>query len=421
MEIEQSAIDLSFINDKSDEEIAKENEETIYKKKERNREYQRAWRQRQRDLKIKVSKEEKQEKKRKRHRENQRAYYQRIKAKMSTTDEQTQARKKKRAERARAYRQRKKQIAEQTVQTESDGSSSGSSYVIIRPECVMTCGEPCQEDAIPIQDNRSVMKAKAQEIELYVRPQTPETSINVKKTPLQVIYDPIPLVEPPKEMLEVTVPSMHTEAAVDVMIKEEPIDIHMETVGALRGTDACVKKETVHQECDVDVIPDSSLQVSVTVKQESVDEDEGERGADVCSGEYSNSGNSEHCYSRTHDTGPAKTRKSTKVSTTKVQDNRSQKKTNAQKCKEYREKQKLQNIRGQNTNRSDKCYEGDLLQVFKKPKTDRERSKAYYDRQKLKKPKLKKVPKTAAQRSKEYREKLKLKQNTEGKTHHLPM
>ncbi|XP_072946868.1 uncharacterized protein [Epargyreus clarus] len=313
MEIEQSAIDLSFINDKSDEEIAKENEETIYKKKERNREYQRAWRQRQRDLKIKVSKEEKQEKKRKRHRENQRAYYQRIKAKMSTTDEQTQARKKKRAERARAYRQRKKQIAEQTVQTESDGSSSGSSYVIIRPECVMTCGEPCQEDAIPIQDNRSVMKAKAQEIELYVRPQTPETSINVKKTPLQVIYDPIPLVEPPKEMLEVTVPSMHTEAAVDVMIKEEPIDIHMETVGALRGTDACVKKETVHQECDVDVIPDSSLQVSVTVKQESVDVDEGERGLDGYPGEYSNSGNSEHCYSRTHDTGPANTRKRRKL------------------------------------------------------------------------------------------------------------
>ncbi|XP_072946922.1 uncharacterized protein [Epargyreus clarus] len=64
-------------------------------------------------------------------------------------------------------------------------------------------------------------------------------------------------------MLEVTVPSVHTKGPVEVMIKEEPIDIHMETVGALRGTDACVKKETAHHEGDVNVIPDSSsLQMS---------------------------------------------------------------------------------------------------------------------------------------------------------------
>ncbi|CAF4915856.1 unnamed protein product [Pieris macdunnoughi] len=75
MEIEQSAC----INEKSDEEIAKENEGRKEKKRERNREYQRAWRQRKKDLKKKVLKEEKKEEKRKRHRENQRAYYQRTK------------------------------------------------------------------------------------------------------------------------------------------------------------------------------------------------------------------------------------------------------------------------------------------------------------------------------------------------------
>ncbi|XP_034947812.1 protein PXR1-like [Chelonus insularis] len=75
MEIEQSA----SITEKSDEKIAKENEERKEKKKERNREYQRAWRQRKNDLKKKDSKEEKKEEKRKRHRENQRAYYQRTK------------------------------------------------------------------------------------------------------------------------------------------------------------------------------------------------------------------------------------------------------------------------------------------------------------------------------------------------------
>ncbi|XP_072946857.1 uncharacterized protein [Epargyreus clarus] len=128
---------------------------------------------------------------------------------------------------------------------------------------------------------RKIMRSQVseQDLEIGAEQELPETSFEVSK-----------------------------KAAVDVMIKEEPIDIHIETVGALRGTDACVKKETVHQECDVNVMPDSSLQVSVTVKQESVDEDEGERGADGYPGENNNSGNGEHCYSRTHDTGPAKTR-----------------------------------------------------------------------------------------------------------------
>ncbi|XP_072946623.1 uncharacterized protein [Epargyreus clarus] len=89
-----------------------------------------------------------------------------------------------------------------------------------------------------------------------------EIPLEQSDIPKQIKNGPTPLIEPPKEMLEISVPSMHTEAAVEVMIKEEPIDIHMETVGALRGTDACVKKETVHQECDVNVIPDGNLQVA---------------------------------------------------------------------------------------------------------------------------------------------------------------
>ncbi|XP_072946856.1 uncharacterized protein [Epargyreus clarus] len=201
-------------------------------------------------------------------------------AKTPTIYERNRAQKRKGApEFCIPYGQCKKLMTEIIDPNESDASSSGSS-VISSPKYV-TSGEPEDDPLILTQDDRSIVKEEVseQDLEIGAEQELPETSFEVSK-----------------------------KAAVDVMIKEEPIDIHIETVGALRGTDACVKKETVHQECDVNVMPDSSLQVSVTVKQESVDEDEGERGADGYPGENNNSGNGEHCYSRTHDTGPAKTR-----------------------------------------------------------------------------------------------------------------
>ncbi|XP_072946898.1 uncharacterized protein [Epargyreus clarus] len=78
---------------------------------------------------------------------------------MPTTNEENRAEKNNETtERARASRHNKL-IVEQTVQTESEPTASGSSCVI-NPECVVNRGEPCQEDLIPIQDNRSIMKAK---------------------------------------------------------------------------------------------------------------------------------------------------------------------------------------------------------------------------------------------------------------------
>lgn len=95
---------------------------------------------------------------------------------------------------------------------------------------------------------------------------------------------------------------------------------------------------------------------------------------------------------------------STKASTTEVQTITSgkRKKTNAQRCREYRERKKLQNTMVQNitAERSDECSETDQLPA-KKPKTNAERRKKYYEAQKLKKQKSKKIPKTDKQRSKE--------------------
>jgi hypothetical protein len=67
---------------------------------------------------------------------------------------------------------------------------------------------------------------------------------------------------------------------------------------------------------------------------------------------------------------------------------RSDKKTNAQKCKEYRERKKSEDERvpKNSAQRSDECRERDQLQeIKKKPKTDAQRSKEYRERQKIKK------------------------------------
>ncbi|KPJ12697.1 hypothetical protein RR48_02599 [Papilio machaon] len=58
----------------------------------------------------------------------------------------------------------------------------------------------------------------------------------------------------------------------------------------------------------------------------------------------------------------------------------------------------VQNITAE---RSFECSETDQLPA-KKPKTDAERRKKYYEAQKLKKQKIKKIPKTDKQRNKEY-------------------
>ncbi|KAG5882630.1 hypothetical protein JTB14_001820 [Gonioctena quinquepunctata] len=94
---------------------------------------------------------------------------------------------------------------------------------------------------------------------------------------------------------------------------------------------------------------------------------------------------------------------STKASTTEVQTITSRKKTHAQRCREYRERKKLQNTMVQNitAERSD-----DQLQA-KKPKTNAERRKKHYEAQKLKKQKSKKIPKTVKQKNKEYYERKK--------------
>ena len=99
------------------------------------------------------------------------------------------------------------------------------------------------------------------------------------------------------------------------------------------------------------------------------------------------------------------------------------KKTNAQKCREYREKQKLQNTVVQNisTERSDECNKTDQLQAKKKPKTNAERRKKHYEAQKLKKQGSKKIPKTVKQRNKEYYYRKKMKQALNTINHHSDM
>ncbi|XP_052746205.1 uncharacterized protein LOC112046168 [Bicyclus anynana] len=94
---------------------------------------------------------------------------------------------------------------------------------------------------------------------------------------------------------------------------------------------------------------------------------------------------------------------STKASTTEVQTKTSRIKSNAQKCREYRERKKLQKTMVQNITavRSDECSEADQLQA-KKPKTNAERRKKHYEAQKLKKQKCKKLPKSVKQKNKEY-------------------